>query len=74
MAFQRTEKSKQRHILALLFGWRSYQGSDGDLKFSVASSKQFFKNLDWYIVDIFWEVSRLGYVWRFGFDSELELV
>ena len=44
MAFQKTEKSKQCHILAAsLFGCRSHQGIERDLKFSVASSKHFFK-------------------------------
>ena len=75
MTFQRTEKSKQRQILALLLlGWRSHQGTDGDLQLSVASSKHFLKNLDWHIIEICWKVSRLGYIWHFGFDPTLELV
>ena len=74
MAFQRTEMSKQCHSLALLlFGWRSHQGTDGDLKFSVARRKDFSKILDWHIIEICWKLSRLGCVWHFGFELELDL-
>ena len=59
MDFQKAEKSKQCHILALLlFGWRSHEGINGDLTFNIVSSKHFLKNLDWHVIEICRKVSQ----------------
>ena len=72
--FSKNREVEMSHFRAVVIRWRSHRRTDGDLKFSIASSKHFLKNLDGHIIEIYRKVSRLGYVWHFGFDPELELV